>query len=164
MGKIKTVSDYLAEADFFEGMAQHHLRLLSGCGKIMRFKVGDFLLKEGEEANSFYLILKGEVAVESYMPAGGARMISKVGAGYVTGYSWLFPPYRNQFDSRALTKVRVIHLNGQCLRAKAEDDHDLGYQLMKKFTRIILQRMQDSRRQILDVYNREPPIATCCPE
>lgn len=155
MGNIRTVKDFLAEATFFQDMEERHLELLSGCGKIMHFEAGDFLLKEGSEANSFYLILKGEVVVESYVPAEGPMMVAKVGVGNITGFSWLFPPYRNQFDSRALTKVTVIHLNGKCLRGKAEDNHDLGYMLMKQFAQIMLQRMQDNRRRILDIYSRE---------
>lgn len=155
MTHIKTVKDYLVEATFFKEMADHHLELLSGCGKIMHFDTGDFLLKEGEEANSFYLILKGEVAVESHMPACEPMMVSKCGADNITGFSWLFPPYLNQFDSRALTKVKVIHLNGKCLRGKLDDDHDLGYQLMKQFAQIMLQRMQANRRLIMDVYCME---------
>ncbi len=158
MGHIRTIKDYLAEASFFKEMDNRHLELLSGCGKIMHFDIGDFLLKEGEEAVSFYLILKGEVAVESYMPACGPMTISKCGADNITGFSWLFPPYRNQFDSRALTKVKVIHLNGKCLRSKVEEDYDLGYRLMKQFAQIMLQRMQDNRRRILDVYSTEQQV------
>ena len=158
MVKLKSIKDLLAEAPFFEGMEDRHIEFLSGCGEIVHFEEGEFLSKEGEEANNFYLILKGEVAVESYVPAKGAMMISRIKEGGISGYSWLFPPYRSQFDTRALTQVKAIQLNGKCLRGKAESDHELGYQLMNKFTQMILQRMQDTRRQMLDIYGTEQKV------
>lgn len=160
MGKIKTITDYLSESSFFEGMKDDHLELLSGCGGIQHFKPGDFLIKEGEEANSFYLILRGEIAVESYAPASGPIMLSRSGPGEVTGYSWLFPPHRNQFDSRALTKVDAIHLDGKCLRGKADNDYELGYHLMKRFAQLVLQRMHNTHRQMLNVYGTEQQVDT----
>jgi len=158
MVKLKSIRDLLAENPFFEGMGGHHIEFISGCGEIVNFEEGAFLSREGEYANNFYLILKGEVAVESYVPAKGAMMISRIKEGGISGYSWLFLPYRSQFDTRALTKVKAIQLNGKCLRGKAESDHELGYKLMNKFTQMILQRMQDTRRQMLDIYVTEKKV------
>ena len=56
------------------------------------------------------------------------------------GYSWLFPPYRWRFDARAVEPVRALALDGQCLRGKCDEDPVLGYELMKRFARIALQR------------------------
>lgn len=152
MVKIKHIKDYLAESPFFAAMDDKYLDLLSGCGEITHFKAGEFLIKEGDEANSFYLIHKGDVAIESHSAGGGPQIVAKVGAEGVAGFSWLFPPYRNQFDARAVTAVEAVKLNGECLRGKAEDDHELGYQFMKRFAEMMMQRMQAARRQTLDIY------------
>jgi CRP/FNR family cyclic AMP-dependent transcriptional regulator len=159
MVKIKNIKDLLDESPFFGGMADQYLELLSGCGTIVHFGTGEFLLKEGEEADSFYLIRKGDVAIESHAPGSGALTVSKVGAGGVTGFSWLFPPYRNHFDSRAVTDVEAVRLDGKCLRGKAEQDHELGYQLMKRFAEIMLGRMQATHRQMLDIYGQNGQAA-----
>jgi CRP-like cAMP-binding protein len=157
MVKIKNIKDLLAETPFFEDM-EDNLELLSGCGTLVRFNEGEFLLKEGEKANSFYLIRKGNVSIESHIP-GGTLSVSKVGAQGIVGYSWLFSPYRNQFDSRATSNVEAIKLDGKCLRSKAQEDHELGYQLMKRFAELMLQRMQSTRRQMLDIYGESGQAA-----
>jgi len=149
--KIRNVKDLLAEAPFFEGMTDKYLELLSGCGELVHFNEGDFLLKENEEANSFYLIRKGEATIESYMP-GNTLTVAKVRPGGIIGFSWLFPPYRNQFDSRAITAIEAVRLDGKCLRDKSDKDHELGFQFMKRFAELMLQRMQAARRQMLDIY------------
>ena len=152
MAKIKDIHTLLAENPFFEGMSDAHLETMAGCGKLVHFKSGQFLLREGETADTFYLVRSGEVAVESHIPAAGALSVARVGAGGVTGYSWLFPPHRNSFDSLALSEVSTVALDGACLRGKAEADHELGYQLMQRFAQIMLDRLQAARLQMLDVY------------
>jgi hypothetical protein len=38
------------------------------------------------------------------------------------------------------------------LRKKCEEDHDLGYELMKRFSAVMIQRLQATRLQLLDLY------------
>lgn len=152
MGEIKNIRMLLAENPFFEGMSDAHLETMAGCGKLVHFKAGEFLLREGAEADTFYLVRKGEVSIESHVPAAGPLSVARVCGGGVTGYSWLFPPHRNSFDSLALTNVSAVALDGECLRGKAEADHELGYQLMKRFAQVVLDRLQATRLRVLDVY------------
>jgi CRP-like cAMP-binding protein len=152
MGEIKNIRMLLAENPFFEGMSDAHLETMAGCGKLVHFKAGEFLLHEGEKADTFFLVREGEVVIETYDPAVGPISVARVAAGGVTGFSWLFPPHSNSFDSVALTKVSALALDGECLRGKAEADHELGYQLMKRFAQLMLDRLRATRRQVLDVY------------
>ena len=46
----------------------------------------------------------------------------------------------------------VRHLDGACLRGKCEEDHDLGYELLMRFAQVIVERLQATRLQLLDVY------------
>ena len=71
------------------------------------------------------------------------------------GWSWLFPPYRWQFDARATAETSAIALDGACLRGKCDDDSALGYRLMQRFAQLIQQRLQQTRLQLLDVYGRD---------
>jgi hypothetical protein len=47
----------------------------------------------------------------------------------------------------------AIRFDGPRLREAAEADPVLGYELMKRFTRILVDRMQSIRIQLLDVYS-----------
>ena len=75
-----------------------------------------------------------------------------VGEGEIVGVSWLIPPYRWTYDAKALDLVRAIGMDATCLRQKSEDDHDLGYEMMKRFVPVLVERLQTTRLQILDVY------------
>ncbi|TLM98114.1 Crp/Fnr family transcriptional regulator, partial [bacterium] len=52
--------------------------------------------------------------------------------------------------------TRAIALDGKCLRAKSEEDHNLGYELLKRFSEIIVERLDATRLQLLDLYAVRP--------
>lgn len=156
---MKDVKSLIVEHPFFAGMSEKYMELIADCGKNKQFAVGEFLLKEGEKANQFYVIRHGNVSLEAYSPGHGSITIMNIKDGSILGYSWLFPPYRVAFDARAITPVNAIEFDGSCLRSKAEQDHALGYELMKRFADIMLQRLQATRLQILDVYKAESTAA-----
>jgi CRP/FNR family cyclic AMP-dependent transcriptional regulator len=153
---METLKNILAEHPFARDLAESHLALLTGCASNVRFDTGQVIFREGEEANQFYLVREGKLAVEMYAAERGAITVLTVGAGDVLGWSWLVPPYRWKFDARALEPTRSIALDGKCLREKAEQDHDLGYELLKRVAQIMEERLQATRLQLLNVYEVHP--------
>jgi CRP-like cAMP-binding protein len=75
-----------------------------------------------------------------------------LGAGDILGWSWLFPPYRWKFSARTMEETRALAADGKCLREKAERDHDLGYELLKRFAHVVEERLEATRLQLLNVY------------
>jgi CRP-like cAMP-binding protein len=144
----------LAKHPFFKGLAPEHLKLLVGCSTNVIFEADQFLFREGEDANTFYVIRSGRVQVETFSPKHGPITIQTAGEGDVLGWSWLVPPYHWRFDAKATDQVRVIAIDGKCLREKCEDDHNLGYELMRRFALIIAERLEATRLQLLDVYGK----------
>ena len=149
---MPTLETILAQHPFFKDLEPRYLQLVVGCATNVRFKMGEFLFREGEDANQFYLLRHGKVALQVFIPQRGPITIETIEAGEVLGWSWLFPPYRWHFDALALELVRAIAFDGQCLRGKCEEDHDLGYALMQRFAQVMAQRLQATRLQLLDLY------------
>jgi len=153
---METLEPILAEHPFLKGLEPRYLKLIVGCASNVRFKAGRFLFHEGEEANQFYMIRQGKVAVEIHAAKRTSIIVQTVGEGEVLGWSWLIPPYRWRFDARAVELTRAIALDGKCLRTKSEEDHDLGYELLKRFSDIIVERLDATRLQLLDLYAVRP--------
>jgi CRP-like cAMP-binding protein len=153
---METLEPILAKHPFLKGLEPRHLKILVGCASNVRFSAGQFLFHEGEEANEFYMIREGKVAVQIQGAERGPIIVQTIGEGEMLGWSWLIPPYRWRFDGRALELTRAIALDGKCLRTKSEEDHDLGYELLKRFAGIIVERLEAARLQLLDVYKARP--------
>ncbi len=153
---METLEPILAQHPFLKGLEPNYLKLIVGCASNVRFNAGQYLFHEGEEANQFYMIRQGKVAVEIHAAERGSITVQTIGEGEVLGWSWLIPPYRWRFDARALELTRAIALDGKCLRTKSEEDHNLGYELLKRFSNIIVERLEATRLQLLDVYKASP--------
>lgn len=149
---IHDLSTLLADQPFFAGISDDDLDLIAGCAANAVYRPGEALFEEGQSADTFHLIRYGRVAIEVYAPNGGAVTIQTLGEGDVVGWSWLFPPYRWQHDARALELTRTLAFDGACLRGKCEDDPKLGFELMKRFSRVMTDRLNAARLQLLDVY------------
>ena len=134
------------------GLGPDQVEQVLGCGSKVQFASGSFIFHEGEDADRFFVIQQGMVALEVFVPGRGPHTISTLHAGDVLGWSWLFPPYRWHFDAQALEPTRALAFDAPCLRAICETDHDIGYALVRRFAEIITQRLQATRLQLLDVY------------
>jgi CRP-like cAMP-binding protein len=140
------------EHAFFVGMQDAFCELVCGCAKNVRFAAGQYLYHEGDPAEWFYLLREGRVALQLTAPGRGALTFQTVSEGEIVGVSWLIPPYRWTNDAKAIEPTRAIAIYATCLREKCESDHDLGYEMMKRFMPIVIQRLQATRVQVLDVY------------
>ncbi len=149
---MQTLDELIAQSPTFAGLEAEQLELIAGCAHNEHVEAGTLLLREGEPADQFFLIRRGTVALEVHAPGRTALQIQTLYAGEVVGWSWLVPPYRWQMAGRAVEACSVVVFDGACLRGKCEEDHDLGYALMKRFAANMVDRLQATRFQLIDVY------------
>jgi CRP-like cAMP-binding protein len=138
---------------FLAGMNRVQLALLTDCAMATHFEKGETVLREGEFANRFYLIETGKIALESVAGSGEPTVIGTIGSGDLLGWSWMFPPYTWQFTARAVETTTAIFFYGTILREHCENDHSLGYQLLKRMSAVMVKRLQAARTQMLSVYS-----------
>jgi CRP/FNR family transcriptional regulator, cyclic AMP receptor protein len=153
---MQTLEDLINGAPMFSGLAPAHLELIAGCAQNQHVAADTLLLRDGEPADRFYLIRRGSVVLEVHAPGRGQLLIETLHPGDVVGWSWLFAPYRWQLDGRVTEPSDLVSFDGACLRAKCQADHELGYQLMSRFAANLVQRLQATRFQLLDVYGQTP--------
>ena len=149
MERIETM---LESVPLFRGLSADERAVLAGCAGNVRFEEGDVLFREGDPANTFYVIRHGSVALETFVPARGSVMIDTIDAGEVLGWSWLFPPYRWHLDARAISRVRATAFDGACLREKCEANPALGFEIVKRCAADVEERLYRAWHQIVDVY------------
>ena len=149
---VESLEAIIADHSFFSDLEQRYVQLLTGCAANVRFDAGTYLFREGEPADHFYLIRQGKAAIEISAPPRKPIIVQTLSGGDVLGWSWLVPPYHWRFHARAVEPVRAIALDGKCLRARCEENHDLGYELLKRFAQVMTQRLEATRFQLLDMY------------
>jgi CRP-like cAMP-binding protein len=149
---VESLDRIMADLPLFGGMKPSHLSLIAGCASNVRFEAGEFAARAGAPADRFWIVRQGRMALEIHAPGRGAVTIQTIGENEVLGWSWLLPPHQWHFDARALTLTRALMLDGRCLRGKFTQDYELGYELMRRFAQIIVQRLEATGLQLMDVY------------
>ncbi len=139
----------LAELPFLKGMDWRHLELMSSCAMTVRFAAGEHVFRTGDPANRFFILLSGKVSLEAASEQGVRVPFEVISAGDVLGWSWLFPPYFWRFDAVTLEPVEAVFFYGTRLRDAADQDAALCCDLMKRMTKVILQRLQATRTELV---------------
>ncbi len=155
---MRGIDQLLQEHPFFAGLDDAALTLVAGCAVNRHVDAGTYLYREGDPAETFFVIRRGRIAIEVHSPTAGSLVIETLDAGEVLGWSWLVPPFRWQFDARAVEATDLMVIDGACLRGKCDEDPALGYALMQRVAHVMLDRLQATRVRLLDLYGapREP--------
>ena len=149
---MDTLERLLSEHPFFKDLDPRYIQLIAGCAREVTFKAGEFIFREGDPSSHFWLIRSGKISLEVFAPGRGPIMIETLGDGDVMGWSWAVPPYRKQYDARALELTRALEFDAMCIRGKCDEEPKLGYELFKRFAQIIGQRLQATRLRLIDIY------------
>jgi CRP/FNR family cyclic AMP-dependent transcriptional regulator len=157
MVDIVGLEGILARHPFAQGMPADELATVSGCCSNAVYRPGDYVFREGDPADHFFLIREGLVALEIHVPQGPPIVVETLETGDVFGWGWLVPPFRWTNDARASEQLRLLKLDGVCLRAKMESDRSLGYEIYKRFLPIMARRLATTRLRIVELAI-EPPV------
>lgn len=149
---IHSLDFVIKEHSFFQGLDEKYIQFIAGCASNVRFEQDQQIFREGDRAEHFYFIRDGLVSIELVVPHKGFAILQTLTAGDVLGWSWLTQPYRWHFGARALRRTQALDFDGKCLREKCEEDHDLGYEILKRFTSVVTERLDSARLQLLDLY------------
>jgi CRP/FNR family transcriptional regulator, cyclic AMP receptor protein len=152
---MRTIAQDLPEHPFFSGLDPAALELAAGCATTVRFRPGEYLFREGEPADTFYVLRHGRVSIQMRTPTREV-VLDTAHDGDVVGWSWLIPPYRWTFDARATSDTSAIAFDGACLRGKCESDATLGYALLQRVVQVMSARLQSARVRLLDIYGTGP--------
>jgi CRP/FNR family cyclic AMP-dependent transcriptional regulator len=149
---METIAQYLPHHPFFAGLDESVTSLVAGCAVNVHFHPGEHLFREGEAADTFFVIRRGRVSLEVHTPVGPPVVVDSAQEDDVIGWSWLVPPHRWLFDARATDETSAIAFDGACLRGKCEENAVVGYALLQRVVGVMSTRLQSARIRLLDLY------------
>ena len=141
--------EIIAQQPLFKGLSEQCLSLLGSSAMFNEFEVGERILQQSHAANRFYLVLEGKVELEMEAVEQGMIHIQTLGPGDDLGWSWLFPPYYLHFSARAIEPTKAIFFYGTRLRQQCEEDHDFGFEIMKRITAVMLHNLDAIQQQLV---------------
>lgn len=142
--------DLLSRNGFFSALAPEHLDLLAQHARRRTLANDEVLFRNGGAARHFYLLLRGKLSIEVAAIEGPPLELQALEPGAVVGWSWMIPPYRWHFQARAEQAAEALEFDGAEILARCEQDPRLGYELLKRFSALMSERLEFARRRIMD--------------
>jgi CRP-like cAMP-binding protein len=147
--KYQDLRELITAHPFFKGLRRDHIDALVDCAMKIEFQAGELIFREGDPANRFYLILKGEVALEAGMQLAAPARIETIGAGDVLGWSWLVEPFQWHFDARAIKPTVALFFYGTWLRELYEENPKLENEMQRRVGALMKKRLEAAWRRML---------------
>jgi len=149
---VESLERVLREHPFMRELTDEHVHILVGCARSVRFAPDEFIVHEGDEESTFYLVREGSISLENHVPGRRPAAVETLGPGDVLGVTWMFAGARAHVDARARVSVLAFALDGSCLRGKIATDDALGHALARRLLELTHRRLERLRLQNLDVY------------
>lgn len=116
------------------------------------------IYEEGQEADYFYMLLKGKVILE--VEASELIMISieAIKPGYSFGWSALLPGSKCNTYAICVEPCEMMAVPGGKFLELLDKDHTIGYKFMKRVVSILKGRVERRTGQFLKVMSKHPDI------
>lgn len=135
----------------FEHLQENEIKALTALATEERYKVGEYIFREGNPALKLYLLLEGQVEMVMATNADGTRQatVMTIGPGEIFGWSSLVEPYQLTASGRCTRPVRVVAITASGVRALMTMSCSLGYRLMQKACQTASGRLRATRLELL---------------
>jgi CRP/FNR family transcriptional regulator, cyclic AMP receptor protein len=81
-------------------------------------------------------------------------IIETLGRGDVIGLSWMLAPYQWRFGAVATQPTQAFVFDAPAVRAACDADPLLGYELSRRFSAVVVHRLQATRARLIDACAR----------
>jgi CRP-like cAMP-binding protein len=153
MAEIDEVIEELRKIPWFKELKEQHVRMIAAMSNVRHFNAGDVIFREGDTQESVYIVIEGRVALEMFVPHRGKVRFYTAEPWEVFGWSSVTPNiHRRTAGATAVVNSQIVRVNAAKLRTACDEDHDLGYLVMRRLANVVASRLQISRLQLLDMF------------
>ncbi len=153
---METKDEVIAELKkipWFQELRPEHTEKIASITKLRRLKAGETLFREGEKEDYCYIVIQGRVALDMFVPHRGKVRFYTAEAWEIFGWSSVTPTVRQRTaGAEAVIDGLVVQIDAPKLRQFCDEDHDLGYAVMRRLANVVASRLLVTRLQLLDMF------------
>jgi CRP/FNR family cyclic AMP-dependent transcriptional regulator len=126
---------------------------IAGICELTNYEAGHTLFREGDKEDYLYIVIEGRVALEIHVPGRGKMRVYTAEAMDIIGWSSITPVVRQRTASaRVVLPSRLVRMQATQLYKLCDEDHDLGYVVMRRLSNVVASRLLTTRLQLLDMF------------
>lgn len=153
MDKYEEALKELKKIPWFQGIKPEHLQKIAEIAHLHKTTAGEVLFREGDKEDYLYIVIEGRIALDIFIPHRGKVRIYTAEPWDVFGWSSVTPIiHQRTAGAIAVVDGLVVGIDSEKLRNACEEDHDLGYLVMRRLTNIVASRLLATRLQLIDMF------------
>ncbi|HLE13136.1 MAG TPA: cyclic nucleotide-binding domain-containing protein [Anaerolineales bacterium] len=150
MGNHHELTSSLQLIPCFRDLEPFQIDRLQQISSLRYVQPGDILFQEGDPEDYLYFVLEGQMAIEMTVPGEGKALMATAEPFDLIGWSSVTPIIRQRTASaRAVVNSCLLAVESNKLRQLCEEDHELGYIVMRHLANVIAARLLVTRLQLL---------------
>lgn len=148
----QSIEDAIRSVRFASGLSDGDLAKLVGISEWIDIPARTHLFTEGDPADYLFLIVRGRVELSMNIPGKGLLPLATLENGDLLGGSAALRRDTMTLTAVAILNTEAIRIHAVKLRELCDEDHDIGYEIMRRVAMALMNRLIATRLQVLDVH------------
>ena len=148
--------DRLSQFPIGASLSDDDRRKLAAFATLEGHPLGSTLFVEGGPSDSVYILVEGRIDLTMRRPGQPDTTLLSLGPGDLLGWSALTTEARRVASAKVSAAAVLVRLPRAPLLALCEQDHDIGYSVMRLAFGELGRRLYETRLQLLDMYGGTP--------
>ena len=127
---------------------------------LQHFDKREFIFRQGENAQRFYMLKEGKVILEQKITDKIAVSVSAIKTGYSFGLSAMLNGEVYNLDAVCAEPCKVFSFREDKIKALFEEDHSLGYIMSQRLLHVMKKRYDIRTEQFLKTLRHHPEISS----
>ncbi|MFH2128978.1 MAG: Crp/Fnr family transcriptional regulator [bacterium] len=140
-----------------EHLTDEMLEKITPAIQLLRIKEQEMVFEEGSEARRFYMLKSGKILLEKRISSQVTVSLGAIKPGFSFGWSAMFgEPY--SFLAISSEESEIFTIEAESILTLLNNDHSMGFQIMRSLTRMLKNRMNRIEEQFLRAIREHPDI------
>jgi len=139
----------LKEIPLFRDLTKEEIKQIAEITEEITMSKNSFLFKQGDEADSFYIILEGEVEVIKEFSQKEQKLVN-MSRGAIIGEMAFLTETRRTGTIRATEETKLIKISKDKFKKLMEEEHIAVYKLVYRIAQILSFRLARISEQFVD--------------
>lgn len=151
METASSITDILVSIPWFTELNWEQKNRIERISKRLTVAAMENIFLEGDKEDYVYVLLQGQVSIEMEVPGRERLCLHLAQPNEIIGWSSVTPIIRQRTASaRALTSCQLLAIDSVKLREICDEDHDMGYILMRRLVNVVATRLLLTRLQMVE--------------
>ena len=136
---------------YFATISEENLKQVATITTQKNVSAGTQMFCEGDDADTRYVIVRGEVKIDYRLETGQMRTVDILGAGDLLVWSAIVEPYKMTGFGTTNEDTQLLAIDAKKLYEFFDTDPQLGYLLMTQVAKLLANRLKNARGHLAEV-------------